>query len=214
MLPIENVRLSFILEGLLLGLSLSILLGPIFVVLIDTTLRYGARAGLMVGSGIWTSDIFFIAAMFGFVNRLNPAFIDGSFQLWVGIAGGLLLILVGFYKIFKRNRQSWLAESGKITRNLGFFGKGFAVNSFNPFTFVFWFGVMGSRLIGNAEMNSGVFIMCLSILFVIIATDAAKVIGARWISGKINPSVVLKINFVAGLLLIAGGSMLIWDAIR
>jgi threonine/homoserine/homoserine lactone efflux protein len=204
--------LSFILEGVFLGLSLAILLGPIFVVLIDTTLRYGARAGLVVGSGIWISDILFIIAMFGFIHRLNPLSLDASFQLWVGIAGGILLILTGLFKIFKNKRQSWIAEAGKFTRNLGFFGKGFVVNTFNPFTFVFWFGVMGSRLVGTADMDTGVLITCLSILFVIVFTDTAKVLGARWISGRINPSLVYKINFVAGLLLIAGGSMLIWKA--
>lgn len=212
MFPFQISTLSFILEGFLLGLSLSILLGPIFVILIDTTLRYGARAGLVVGSGIWVSDVLFIAAMFGFVNQLHPLFKDNSFQLWVGIAGGLLLILVGFFKIYRSNRQPWLSASGKFTRNLGFFGKGFAINTFNPFTFVFWFGVMGSRVIGSPDANTGVLISCLSILFIIVSTDTAKVFGARWISVKIKPSVVHKINFVAGLLLIAGGCMLIWKA--
>lgn len=212
MFPFQISTLSFILEGFLLGLSLSILLGPIFVILIDTTLRYGARAGLVVGSGIWVSDVLFIAAMFAFVNQLHPLFKDNSFQLWVGIAGGLLLILVGFFKIYRSNRQPWLSASGKFTRNLGFFGKGFAINTFNPFTFVFWFGVMGSRVIGSPDANTGVLITCLSILFIIVSTDTAKVFGARWISVKIKPSVVHKINFVAGLLLIAGGCMLIWKA--
>lgn len=212
MLTLQISALSFVLEGFLMGLSLAILLGPIFVILMDTTLRYGARAGLVVGSGIWVSDVLFMAAMFGFITRLNPLFKDGSLKLWVGIAGGLLLILTGSYKMYTSNRQPWLSASGKFTRNFSFFGKGFAINTINPFTFVFWFGVMGSKVIGNTEMNTGVLITCLSILFVIVLTDTAKVIGARWISLRINPSLVYKINFVAGLLLISGGSMLIWKA--
>jgi len=48
--------MQYVLEGLLLGLSLSFLLGPIFIVLVQSSLEQGSKAGFLAAAGIWFSE--------------------------------------------------------------------------------------------------------------------------------------------------------------
>lgn len=201
--------MGYIGDGILLGLSLAILLGPIFVVLIDTSMRYGARAGLYVGSGIWISDLLFIMVTYFFVNEVSDLIKDDSLQFWVGIGGGIFLIGIGLLKIIRRNAFQNLKTLPSSLRNWSYFGKGFIINTFNPFTFVFWFGVMGAKFFQSPEKPLGVMITCATILLVIMGTDSAKVLGAKWISSRLNHRFIPKINVMAGILLIAGGCVLL-----
>jgi len=51
---------AIFLEGILYGLVLAAMLGPIFVALTQTAIEKGAKAGLTVGLGIWISDLLII----------------------------------------------------------------------------------------------------------------------------------------------------------
>ena len=63
--------MNLILDGLLLGLTLAILLGPIFVALTQTGIQRGVRAGLSVGTGIWISDILVIVTAYFFIKEID-----------------------------------------------------------------------------------------------------------------------------------------------
>ncbi len=205
----KNKSLEYILEGLVLGLTLATLLGPIFVVLINTSMNYGARSGLVVGSGIWVSDLLFILFAYFFIHKIQHYVEDVQFKYWVGNLGGFILITMGIGQFFKKPDIKKIEFSSKYMRNLGFFGKGFVVNTLNPFTFVFWFGVIGSKLLQSKHEDHLVMVMCAIILGMIVFTDSIKVIGAKWLSGKLKPDILLYVNKVAGLLLIVGGFLLI-----
>lgn len=205
----KNQSLEYILEGLVLGLTLATLLGPIFVVLINTSMNYGARAGLVVGSGIWVSDLLFILFAYFFINKIQHYVEDAQFKYWVGNLGGFILITMGITQFFKKAEIKKLEFSSKYMRNLGFFGKGFVVNTFNPFTFVFWFGVIGSKLLQSKNEENLVLLMCTVILGMIIFTDSLKILGAKWLSGKLKLEILAHVNKLAGILLIAGGFLLI-----
>jgi threonine/homoserine/homoserine lactone efflux protein len=200
---------SYIAEGLVLGLTLAVLLGPLFVVLIETSMRYGARSGLMVGSGIWFSDILFFLSSYAFVNQISHLAKDVTFHYWVGKLGGFLLITIGFYKLFKPELPKSENMSSRTLRNVGFFGKGFLINTLNPFTFVFWFGIIGSRILAPSENNYGIILTCLTILFVIITTDLTKILGAKWISKRVQSTFMKRVNIMAALVLVLAGLVLL-----
>ncbi|MFZ1705952.1 MAG: LysE family transporter [Saprospiraceae bacterium] len=202
-------QVEFILEGIVLGITLATLLGPIFVILIETSMRYGARAGLAVGSGIWFSDILFILAAYFFIHKIQEYVVDSSFQYWIGNLGGFILLTMGLAKLFKSKTHIPMTSETRFSRHVGFFGKGFMVNTFNPFTFVFWFGVIGSKMVDVRTEENNVLIMCLTILTIIVLTDSAKVLGAKWISKRMKESIMDKVNVVAAILLILGGILLV-----
>lgn len=204
--------MQYILEGLILGLSLSVLLGPIFVVLTQTSIKYGMRAGLMVGLGIWVSDILFIVGSYFFLHKISTFIKDENFYFWIGNIGGLILVSMGIYMFFKNNQLQNTVEANKVLRNFGYWGKGFFVNTFNPFTFVFWFGLLGSKLTKTGGYIDGVLWVSVTILTTIIATDTLKVLSAGWISKKLKNQVIHSVNVAAGILLIIGGLLLIGKA--
>ncbi len=45
-------------QGVLIGLALTLLVGPLVLTLVQTRVTQGVRAGLVEGAGIWTSDLF------------------------------------------------------------------------------------------------------------------------------------------------------------
>ena len=68
-------------EGILYGLTLTILLGPIFVALTQTGIEKGITAGILVGSGIWISDIVIITVLTLLMGSFAPEKKPHTFDL-------------------------------------------------------------------------------------------------------------------------------------
>jgi threonine/homoserine/homoserine lactone efflux protein len=71
---------QYILDGIILGLTLTILLGPIFVALTQTGIQHGIRAGVAVGSGIWISDLLVIISSWFFIRQIDDLAKNATFQ--------------------------------------------------------------------------------------------------------------------------------------
>ncbi|MEJ6695802.1 MAG: hypothetical protein QNK55_00365, partial [Saprospiraceae bacterium] len=63
--------LAIFLEGVVFGLILTIMLGPIFVALTQTGIDKGARAGITVGVGVWSSDLLVILFSYLFISQVD-----------------------------------------------------------------------------------------------------------------------------------------------
>jgi len=168
--------MQYVIEGLFLGLSLSFLLGPIFIVLVQSSLEQGSKAGFLAASGIWFSDIVIVILSLRFVRKISPYVQSGGFVFWVGLMGGIVLIAVGIATFMKRPVINF--DQHKITRS-GMFShwmKGFMVNTINPFTFIFWLTTI-TTFVGRRQLTVGqAWLFTGAILFVIVVTDALKVL--------------------------------------
>ncbi|MEN9414305.1 MAG: hypothetical protein RLZ62_609, partial [Bacteroidota bacterium] len=49
-----------LLKGVLLGISLSFMVGPLLFSVVEASIVRGFRAGMAVAAGIWSSDFLFI----------------------------------------------------------------------------------------------------------------------------------------------------------
>lgn len=202
--------MQFIAEGLLLGLTLAILIGPIFVSLTQTGMQYGLKAGIAVGTGVWVSDVLVISAAYLFIHQLNEVVHNSDFHFWMGMSGGLILIATGLYTFLKTNIEvnEEIAISSKTY--FGYFTKGFLVNFINPFTFIFWIGVMSTNVIGRNINGLQTILLFGSILLTIIFTDTLKVVLAKLIRNRIKGHYVILINRIAGIALIFFGILLVF----
>lgn len=186
------------------------MLGPIFVALTQTAIEKGARAGLTVGLGIWISDFLFIYFSYLFISKVDALVQDNVFKYWMGVVGGFILITFGIAMTLKKIQQI-KGEKFTAKNYLGFWLKGFLVNTVNPFTFIFWLGVISSKVIG-AEMNeSEAYIFLSAILATIIFTDTVKVVGAKAIRNKLQPNHIQWISRVAGAALVISGLVLLYQ---
>jgi len=203
--------MQFILEGLLFGLFLSLSLGPIFIALTQTAVEKGGRAGMTVGLGVWISDILIVFFTYLFIKRISATVESESFQFWLGMAGGIVMILFGLGSIFKRVELDLNQRKHLYKDYLGFWLKGFLVNTINPFTFLFWLSTISTYIIGRKINNTEAMIFLGSILCMIVFSDSVKVILAKSIRTKLKSSHIQRFSQVAGVGLFCFGLYLIYQ---
>lgn len=201
--------MQYIAEGILFGLTLTILLGPIFIVLVQASIERGARAGLVAASGIWTSDILIVLLALNFIKKISPYVQSKGFVFWVGIVGGLVLLVVGAVTFVRKSNLEFGNKKFSASNIFEYWTKGFLVNTVNPFTFIFWLSVItsfvASRLLNSVETA----LFTGSIIFTIIVTDTLKVLLAKMIRKRINEHLLGIINKIAGSSLIIFGIVLL-----
>ena len=201
--------LSLITQGLLLGVTLAILLGPIFVTLTQIALEKGARAGIVASTGVWISDFIIITLCYVFVQRINYLVADAMFTYWMGLFGGFILIVFGLGAILKKVDIVFEKSSHSTNDYFGFWTKGFLVNTVNPFTFVFWIGVISTYVIKAKISGLKSLVFFSSIMIVIIFTDTAKVLLAKAIRNKLKQKHFTIFSRIAGAGLIIFGLALL-----
>ncbi|WP_439185026.1 LysE family translocator [Carboxylicivirga taeanensis] len=153
-----------IVDGAIIGISASIPLGPIGVLVVQRTLNKGHLSGFVSGLGAALSDTIY-AIIAGFSLSFIVGFIETQL-LWIQIFGALILISLGL-KIFSTNPAIQLRKQKKKSTSLiqDFFST-FALTVANPlavFLFMAFFAsfrVVGAKntLIDNLLLIGGVFV--------------------------------------------------------
>jgi threonine/homoserine/homoserine lactone efflux protein len=201
--------MQYIAEGVFLGLTLTILLGPIFVALTQTGIQHGVKAGISVGSGIWLSDLIVILGGYFFIKQLDDLAHNPVFQFWTGIAGGIILIVFGVLSIINKHDKDEQTKAFSSKTYVGYFIKGFSVNFINPFTFIFWIGVMSTYALGKGITGMETILLFGSIMATIIITDSLKVVLAKMIRTKMKHHHIILFSRTAGVMLLIFGIVLI-----
>jgi threonine/homoserine/homoserine lactone efflux protein len=201
--------MQYVFEGILYGLTLSILMGPIFVALTQSSIERGYQAGLAVGAGIWISDFLFIVLTYEFVHRITHIINGDYFQLSMGILGGIVLISFGLYSVFSKLKELDKTTISGAKSYIQFFVKGFLINTINPFTFVFWISVISTYVLARDVSGWESVAFLGSILGVIIVTDSLKVFLAQLLRKRMKAIHMLWINRIAGAALTVFGVLLI-----
>ena len=196
--------MDLIFTGILLGLTLSIMTGPIFITLVQTGIERGFRAGVTVASGFWTSDflyIFVISYAISFLLGLSDA---ENFEVFIGLIGGGILLVFGLILFFYGRVPAQKGEIKKPqsgTTYLGYWSLGFFMNTFNPGTFLFWVGVT-SVISESLQLDlSDAMPFFGGLMGTIIITDIIKVALAKRISAYLTNRVLLLVRRIAGLIL-------------
>jgi threonine/homoserine/homoserine lactone efflux protein len=200
-------------EGIKIGLILCCLIGPIFFAIIQASVEEGARAGTMVGFGIWISDFLFIAAVYLGLAYISQVASSEKFALYLGIGGSITLSIFGIGAIVTApkvgDRPQWASYTPKKSSYLSHWLKGFLINTINPFTFFFWIGV-ASTVVVDGELNDREALLFFSgVLGTIIITDMAKVLLAKRIRRSLRPIHLLWLRRISGGALIVFGLVLL-----
>ncbi|MBS2097358.1 LysE family translocator [Carboxylicivirga linearis] len=109
------MSLKYIIDGIIIGISASIPLGPIGVLVIQRTLNKGRLSGFFSGLGAALSDTIY-AIIAGFSLSFIVGFIETQ-MLWIQIIGALVLIGLGL-KIFFNNPAVQLRRQKKRSSSL------------------------------------------------------------------------------------------------
>lgn len=191
-----------------LGFFLSFMIGPVFFVLLETSIVKGFRAAVAFDLGVIIADVIFIfLAYFSSYQLLENL----SNQPGLYIFGGTLLAVYGVIIFSKKPNKQDIETNFETPKNNYFqlFLKGFFLNFINIGVLVFWLGiiiVVGPNLEGNINRFFVFFGALISAYFI---TDLIKILLAKRLKGYLTPGIIINIKKILGVLLLICGITLI-----
>lgn len=196
-------------NAFLIGFFMAFMIGPIFFMLIQTSILKGARAAIIFDLGVILGDISFILIAYYGSRSILEKIKDDPRLFFIG---GLVLIIYGLITYFDKENKKESIESTKtiempIVKNnyLKLFFKGYFLNFINIGVLAFWLGtilVIGPTLNMN---QSAIFWYFATIILGYFITDLGKIFLAKQLKTKMTPAVIYKIKKVMGIILIICG---------
>jgi threonine/homoserine/homoserine lactone efflux protein len=146
-----EIWVANLLKGLVLGLSIAAPVGQIGVLCIRRTLTEGMKSGFVSGLGAATADaIYGGVAAFGLTAI--SALLVGA-QLWLRLAGGLFLVLLGLKTLFQRPAALHYGRSARTL--LMAYLTTFLLTLANPTTIISFVAIFAGLQAGNSAHSSG-----------------------------------------------------------
>jgi threonine/homoserine/homoserine lactone efflux protein len=194
-------------NAILFGFFLSFMIGPVFFMLIQTSILKGARAAIMFNVGVILGDVSFIIIAYLGSRHLLERIKDDPRLFFIG---GLILIIYGLIIYFDKSNKKEAENTPIIEIPVGnnylkLLFKGFFLNFINIGVLGFWLGlivVIGPTL----DMNPNhIFWYFTTIIISYFITDLGKIFLAKKLKKRLTANVIYKIKKTMGILLIIFG---------
>jgi threonine/homoserine/homoserine lactone efflux protein len=208
-----------ILKGLLLGVLLSISIGPVIFAILKQSLTLGKKAGYAFVFGVSTSDMALL-----FVCNVFTRFFELvlKHKVIIALLGAGFLLLMGLYTLlFKKiHLETEDVHTGVIMRKRDYvksYAAGFFMNTLNPSVFLFWFAwtaAIGADAADAASPMAYKLIVFGTCLLFVLVSDIAKVILAGALRPRLNDKNLLWINRISAIIILIFSAVLFYNAIR
>jgi len=194
------------------------MIGPVFFILLETSIRKGVRSAIAFDIGVLFSDFIYILIAYVFYSQVASITGDGKNNENAKIVGGALFIIYGVVTFFKKLKAPQVDEEGNIIQNqkdyLLLFLKGFLLNFANPFVIFYWFSVMTlaakqSHSAINAGDSSPIMYFITIILVTFFPIDMLKIMGAKKLRPLVTDNLLKALNQLTGLVFVGFGLFLI-----
>ena len=197
-------------EAIFIGFFLAFMIGPVFFMLIQTSIIKGARAAIAFDLGVILGDIAFILIAYFGSKSLLESIKNDPLLFYIG---GSILVIYGIIIFLNKSQKRIVQDETLVlpekTNYPKLFIKGFLLNFINIGVLAFWLGmivVVGS----NLQMDSTkIFNYFSVILLSYLITDIGKITLAKQLKKYLTPAVTYKIKRAMGILLIIFGIVLI-----
>ncbi|SFC54861.1 LysE family translocator [Flavobacterium phragmitis] len=196
-----------ILAGLPWGLFLSFMVGPVFFILLETSITKGFRAAIVFDLGVVLGDIFFIAIAYLGSYRLISSLKDKPALF---IFGGIIMLAYGIISFVRLKKEAKINDEeidrDIIKRNYGsLFVKGFLLNVINIGVLGFWLAVIisvGPKLQMKTPRMMTFFT---AVIVTYLLVDCLKILLAKQLKSKMTPTNILKIKKGISIVLMVFG---------
>ncbi len=190
---------------------MSFMIGPVFFMLIQTSILKGARAAIIFDLGVILGDICFILLAYYGSRPLLEKIKDDPRLFFIG---GMILIIYGLITYFDKENKKDGEESENLieipikNNYLKLFLKGYFLNFINIGVLAFWLGAV--LVIGPSfDMDKNTIFSYFS--FIILGyfiTDLGKIFLAKKLKDKMTPALAFRIKRIMGIILIVCGVFL------
>ncbi len=210
---------NLLIKGVVTGFILSIMVGPVFFVLLETSIRRGIRAAVAFDVGVLFSDAIYILIAYLFYSEVS-SLISGHSEGILQLVGGILFLIYGLVTFFKKPKGEEVDEIGNTIQKSGdyvlLFIKGFLLNFANPMVIFYWFSVITLGAKGTPT-NGTVYESTLFFVAVILTTffsfDLLKIIGAKKLRPLVTQQLLVSINRFIGIIFMIFAMFLIFHGI-
>ena len=200
-----------ILSGIPWGIFLSFMIGPVFFILLETSIIKGFRAAIVFDLGVVLGDIVFITIAYLGSYRLITSIKDSSALF---MFGGILMLsygIISYISLHKEKKIDTQKIDNEIIRKnyIGLFIKGFFLNIINIGVLGFWLAVIISVGPKLEMQNSRMFTFFTSVIITYVLVDCIKILLAKQLKSKMTPTNILKIKKGISIVLMVFGVVLI-----
>ena len=194
------------------GFFTAFIMGPVFWVLLETSITKGVRAAVAFDLGVIIADVLFITATYYGSVKL---FLSESNKEGMFILGGTIILFFGLYSWLTRKKQEEKIEVTESKHNyFGLAAKGFAINIFNVGVLIFWGGVtIVAGPTTGSDSPSFLFFFAIVLLSYFV-TDLGKILLARRLKVFINEKTIVFVKSLLALILVISGVVLIIGGIQ
>ncbi|AWK03635.1 lysine transporter LysE [Flavobacterium crocinum] len=196
-----------ILAGLPWGLFLSFMVGPVFFILLETSITKGFRAAIVFDFGVVLGDIFFIAIAYLGSYRLISSLKDKPALF---IFGGIIMLAYGIISFVRLKKEEKINDEeidrDIIKRNYGsLFVKGFLLNVINIGVLGFWLAVIISVGPKLQMQTPRMMTFFTAVIVTYLLVDCLKIVLAKQLKSKMTPTNILKIKKGISIVLMVFG---------
>ena len=206
-------------KGIVTGFILSIMIGPVFFVILETSIRRGVKAALALDLGVLISDLVYILIAYVFYSEVS-GLIKGENIGILKLIGGILFVLYGALTYFKKTKEEKVDEVGNVVQKSNDYFmlalKGFILNFANPLVIFYWFSVitMGARNSEHAGTNENSILFFLGVILVtFFSIDLLKILGAKKLRPLVTEKLLVALNHLIGIVFFGFGIFLIIQGI-
>ena len=204
-----------ILTAIPFGIILAFTIGPVFFVLLETSVTKGITSAIIFDIGVILADVVFILVIFKSTDTLLEKIKDDPKLL---VFGGALLVIYGLISFIKTSKsfRSIVREHHRIEipkKNYGMlFIKGFLLNFINIGVLLGWLGfiVIGTSI---TTSKNGVFVFITTMLIAYFLTDLVKIFAAKRLKSKLTPRRIFKTKKIVSLVILGFGIVLLTQGV-
>lgn len=191
------------------------MVGPVFFLLLETSIRKGARAAISFDIGVLLSDFIYIIIAYIFYSEVADL-TKGKNNEIAKVIGGSLFIVYGIVTYFKKLKHPPVDDDGNIIQKnkdyLFLFLKGFLLNFANPLVIFYWFSVM-TLASKNTQLPNGESAPIMLFITIIMTTffffDILKIIGAKKLRPLVTDNLLKSLNQLIGIVFVGFGVFLL-----
>jgi len=206
-------------NDILSALPFSVLLifatGPLFFLILETSISKGIKPAFLIDLGaVFADAVFVLVAFLGTKSLL--ADIKDNPNLYI-LGGVLLMVYAIISAITTIRKKEEITENEPIEpkgfRLFSYFIKGFFLNIINVGTFLFWLGLLVSIAPTLELETSRIIVFFSTVMLGYLILGFIKIVLAKQLSKTLTPTVIYKIRLSVCVLLVVFGIYFIYQGV-